>query len=129
MNSPPARASHGQTDFSNQLAQDLRSLPAQLGRLDIERAGALFLALALGQHRAAVPAGAHRDRGRPGADALPVAREVDDRARLSCDFVNHCALAACGRVIADNFRSMVQPTVQILAEAIWRVEPAGILAC
>src|SRR6185295_16292426 len=89
--------------FSNQLAQDLRGLPAQLGRLDIERAGALFLALALGQHRAAVPAGAHRHRRSPGADALPIAREVDDRARLSWNFVNHCALAACGRLSQTTF--------------------------
>src|SRR5690349_1339810 len=91
--------------FSNQLAQDLRGLPAQLGGLDIERAGALFLALAFGQHRAAVPAGAHRDRSSPDADARPVAGEVDDRARLSCSFVNHCILAAYASVIADNFRS------------------------
>ena len=63
------------------------------------------------------------------ADALAVACEVDDRARSSCNFVNHCALAACDGVIADNFRSKVQGTVQILSERWPEPELARIMVC
>src|SRR5258707_14663976 len=65
---------------SNQPAQNLRGLPAQARGIDIERAGAFFLALALMERRAAMPAGSRGNSAR-AAVAFAIACKVDDVIR------------------------------------------------
>jgi hypothetical protein len=119
-------------------AQDLRGLPAQAGGVDIEGRGALFLALAVGQHGAAMPAEAERHWADFGADlgaAISLAEgcEVDDVLRCGYAILNHAALlqwrailsenrysfsraVRMGQTLAEKIGGSVQPNAQILGE-------------
>src|SRR6266436_1405745 len=86
---------------SNQPAQNLRGLPAQARGIDIERAGAFFLALALMERRAAMPAGSRGNSAR-AAVAFAIACKADDVRSFStiAGPLGRSALAPNGTALA-----------------------------
>lgn len=73
------RAEHVGSAFAHQVAENLRGAPAQTGGFDVERTGAVIIALILFELGAAITAGARRQRmshDGTGAAAL-IARELD----------------------------------------------------
>src|SRR3954466_102418 len=90
--------------WSDQAAQDLGGAPAQPSRLDIERAGAFLLALALAELGAAVTAGAWQKRKRSDSDSTAlIGCELDHVVRCRYAFLNHCCLLAQARGAPSTF--------------------------